>query len=130
MSYCRFIEADAYIFQSYSGLECCGCALAERRELPQPYKDMLGIVHSFEYEKVGPFTTAQEMLDHIKIHREAGHDIPEYVDEKIKKDFPDLTVSIAETEDQRRERRKRELLETQRRRAKMKAAYEENQKDK
>lgn len=130
MSYCRFLEADAYIFQSYSGLECCGCILAKPRKLSQPYKDMFGITHSFEYEKVGPFTTAQEMLDHIKTHREAGHDIPEYVDEKIKKDFPDLNASVVETEEERKERRKQDLLETARRRAKMKKAYEEEQKDK
>lgn len=130
MSYCRFSGADAYIYLGTNGLECCGCIMATREALEQPYTDRLGITHEFYYEPVGPFVTAREMLDHIAEHRAEGHDIPEYVDTAIKEDFPDLDASTAETEEERLEREERNRPAMERLRAKMKAAYEENRKDK
>lgn len=95
MSYCRFVEADAYIFLSTDGLNCCGCSLAKRIKLETPYIDFLGIPHEYEYEyKV--YTTAQDMLDHIEEHREHGDYIPFHVEVAIQKDFPDLNAPIAE----------------------------------
>lgn len=104
MSYCRFLEADAYIFQSTRGLECCGCIHAPRTKLKTPYKDFFGLEHEYEYEPVW-FLTAQEMLDHIAFHREQGDYIPEHVDERLRREFPDLNASTAETEEEREERR-------------------------
>lgn len=98
MSYCRFGEADAYIFMSYSGFECCGCVMATRRAREVPYTDMLGIEHKFMYEPVGPFTTAQEILDHIAEHRKEGHSIPQDVDARIREEYPDLSEYLGETE--------------------------------
>ena len=126
MSYCRFLEADAYIFLSRRGLECCGCAHAKGTKLDPPRVDFLGIEHDYEYEDTY-FDTAQEMLDHIAFHREQGDDIPEYVDEDIRKDFPDLNASTAETEEERLAREERERPARERTRARMKQAYEESQ---
>lgn len=125
MSYCRFSNADAYIFQSTRGLECCGCTMAERTKLDTPYIDFLGIPHDYEYEyKV--YDTAQEMLDHIESHRKNGDYIPSDVDRRLREDFPDLNASTAETEAERIEREERERPAKDRMRAKLKAAYEES----
>lgn len=124
MSYCRFIEADAYIFKSTRGLECCGCIHAPKTKLEIPYTDMFGLEHEYEYESVW-FLTAQEMLDHIAFHREQGDEIPLDVDERLYKDFPDLNASTAETEEERLEREERSRPARERIQAKMKAAYNE-----
>lgn len=125
MSYCRFSDADAYIFQSTRGLDCCGCIHAPRTELKVPYTDFFGLEHEFEYEPVY-FLTAQEMLDHIAFHREQGDYIPEYADERIRRDFPDLNASTAETEEERLEREERNRPARERMLKKMKAAYRES----
>lgn len=76
MSYCRFMESDAYIFKNLKGeFECCACALMS-----------LEAYNSFYA------STEEEMLEHIAEHRAAEHDIPEFVDEKLKRE-------IAERED-------------------------------
>jgi hypothetical protein len=72
MSYCRFIEADVYIFMSVGGwLECCGCSLGRSR-----------------------FDSTQEMIDHIAEHRENNDYVPEHVIQDLWEDagenFPDL----------------------------------------
>ena len=126
MSYCRFLEADAYIFLSSSGLECCGCIMAPKEKYPTPYVDMFGITWEERSLPVGPFDTAREMLDHIAEHRAKGHDIPDYVDERLKEDFPDLDASTAETEEERLARKERDRPALDRIYAKMKAAYEES----
>lgn len=80
MSYCRFIESDAYIYDdSMLGLYCCACSLSpiEIRYSPLFEKDMpyaVGFSCGYDYDK---------MLDHIKEHREAGHFIPLDVDERL-----------------------------------------------
>jgi hypothetical protein len=124
MSYCRFSEADAYIFLGTDGLNCCACSLAERTQLKEPYVDIFGIAHEYTYDQV-VFSTAQEMLDHIKIHREAGDYISERVDERLREEFPDPTVSTVETEEERLARQARDYPATERLRAKLKSKYEE-----
>lgn len=58
MSYCRFGEADVYVFLSIQGhLECCGCSLGDGWE----------------------FFTTDTLLEHLKQHREAGHIVPDFV---------------------------------------------------
>lgn len=56
MSYCRFSDADIYVFPSDSGFECCGCPTGQS------------------------FTTqdAPAMIQHMKTHRDAGLDVPDY----------------------------------------------------
>ena len=104
MSYCRFGEADAYIYLGVNGLECCGCIMAPKEKYPTPYVDMFGLTWEDYSLPVGPFETTREMLKHIAEHRAAGHHIPEYVDERLKNEYPDLDTSTAETEEERLER--------------------------
>ena len=84
---------------SYSGFECCGCVMATRIAREVPYTDMLGITHNFKYEPVGPFTTAQAILDHIAEHRKEGHKISLDVDAQIREEYPDLNMCVVETQD-------------------------------
>lgn len=66
MSYCRFGEADAYIFASTEGgFECCACIISH----PLPF--------SFTCE------TEEELLLHITKHRIVGDYIPESVDAEL-----------------------------------------------
>jgi hypothetical protein len=62
MSYCRFLDADVYVFMNVSGwLECCACTL-----------------ESGEWKSLSFYST-QEMIDHLKAHVEAGHNVPDHV---------------------------------------------------
>lgn len=80
MSYCRFLEADAYIYDDIRyGLYCCACLLSpveivysETFKMDMP--SIEGFVAGYDYDK---------MLDHIAEHRNAGHYIPERVDERL-----------------------------------------------
>jgi len=80
MSFCRFIQADAYIYDDvYYGLYCCGCSLGKvemvystvfKQEMP----NWEGFVAGYDYDK---------MLAHVAEHRAAGHYIPADVDERL-----------------------------------------------
>lgn len=115
MSYCRFGEADAYIYMTYSGFDCCACSLATKAA-----KDV------DDYEPVGPFTTARSMLDHIAEHRAQGDHIPDDVDLQIMSEYPDPDASVVETPEEREQRLIEEAPRREALRAKMKAAYEES----
>jgi hypothetical protein len=72
MSYCGFLQADAYIFMHVGGfLTCCGCPLPSEKGME---------VHSFQAN------STQEMLDHIDVHLESGHLIPSFVKERLIED--------------------------------------------
>lgn len=118
MSYCRFGEADAYIYMTYAGFECCGCSLATKAAKSVD-----------DYEPVGPFTTARSMLDHIAEHRKRGDDIPEDVDIRIMAEYPDPDASVVETPEEREQRLIGEAPRREALRAKMRAAYEESNKN-
>jgi hypothetical protein len=76
VSYCRFGEADVYIFPHIAGgIECCACPL---------HTEGLGSYN---------FATQEEVLDHIAEHRQAGHYVPEFVDEELKKEIADRNSS-------------------------------------
>ncbi len=70
MSHCRFIEADAYIFDHCEhGLYCCGCSIEPRGEfIGGPSEDP---------------ESAGRMLVHIAKHRANGDYIPASVDDRI-----------------------------------------------
>lgn len=71
MSYCRFGEADAYIYESVDGVfQCCGCSLS-----------------TAENASDWNFPDRESMLEHIKLHRERGDYIPEHVDQRLKKEI-------------------------------------------
>jgi hypothetical protein len=82
MSYCRFIEADAYIYDDvYYGLYCCACSLMPLRKADMSIfgddGDWFineGFAAGYDYDK---------MLAHIAEHRAAGDYIPEDVDERL-----------------------------------------------
>jgi len=58
MSYCRFSNADIYVYPSDRGYECCGCPLEKNHINDLVTKD------------------AAEMIRHMDAHRKAGHDVP------------------------------------------------------
>ena len=82
MSYCRFIEADAYIYDDvYHGIICCACSL-----MPLQEADM-SIFGEFERYFINKNFIAgydfNKMLAHVAEHRAAGDHIPEDVDERL-----------------------------------------------
>jgi hypothetical protein len=80
MSYCRFSEADAYIYDDVSyGLYCCACSLAPKKTIYNSFfKETVTMHQGFEagYDY-------DLMLNHIAEHREAGDYIPTEVDETL-----------------------------------------------
>lgn len=70
MSYCRFIEADVYVFEDTGGFFCCcGCSLSEINW--------------------GSFncTHRSQMIDHLKKHQELGDYVPEHVFDRLKQEI-------------------------------------------
>jgi len=82
MSYCRFIEADAYIYDDINhGIICCACSLMETKEVTNPifgeferYFINTNFIAGYDYDK---------MLAHIIEHRAANEFIPDDVDERL-----------------------------------------------
>lgn len=69
MSYCRFFDSDAYIYDSVDlGLICVSCSVTG---------DNSTFIAGSNYDK---------MLKHVKDHRNLGHFIPEYVDDDLTAD--------------------------------------------
>jgi hypothetical protein len=66
MSYCRFIEADAYIYDDvYYGLICCACSMGVDGNF----------IAGYDYDL---------MLEHIAQHRQQKDFIPLDVDERLR----------------------------------------------
>lgn len=80
MSYCRFLEADVYIYDDIRhGLVCCMCLMSPIRE---EYNDALNMNVSI----VDDFVAGHDydkMLNHIAKHRAMDHYIPQHVDERL-----------------------------------------------
>jgi hypothetical protein len=84
MSYCRFGEADAYIYYSaYDALVCMACSL-------MPIKDDELFPDTFIAE-----TDYPKMLDHIAEHRNNGDYIPFSVDERLKREMQNISEYMA-----------------------------------
>lgn len=65
MSYCRFSEADVYVFMhTHKFLECCGCSLGDQWD----------------------FHSTADMVAHLREHIAAGHDVPAWVIPQIEAD--------------------------------------------
>lgn len=80
MSYARFgwDGSDVYVFGNTDGkYECCGCALQKRRWVKDPDRFLGGYLKAVG--KIVPhlFDTPGEMVDHLMVHRAAGHTVPE-----------------------------------------------------
>jgi hypothetical protein len=81
MSYCRFGEADAYIYDDVRfGIICCVCSL-------MPTGDTNGFVDGEEYIALNDNFVAgydhEKMLTHIAEHRASRDYIPEDVDQRL-----------------------------------------------
>lgn len=62
MSYCRFLEADVYVFMHVGGfLECSACILGHEEREPFDAND------------------TQTMIAHLKKHVESNHNVPQHV---------------------------------------------------
>jgi hypothetical protein len=79
VSYCRFgwDGSDVYIYTSVGGwIECCVCSLQPTRQA-----ELLG--EKIEMHESFKAYDTQEMIYHIKEHREKGDHIPDYVEEEL-----------------------------------------------
>lgn len=76
MSYCRFGEADVYVFECcYGWLECCSCALGDNWR----------------------FDTVSAMREHLLEHQRKGHYVPDSVLSDLLDDEEDgLDAKLAE----------------------------------
>lgn len=75
MAYCRFISSDAYIYDNvYAGLVCEACSLT-----PMNSED--------EFPRFTAGKDRNSMLAHIADHRTAGDFIPDYVDERLRREI-------------------------------------------
>lgn len=81
MSFSRFSDADVYTFRDTDGqYRCCGCILQETVWVDDPaYPILKGYRKSVEPIIQTRFDTAQGLVDHLALHVEAGHDVPDYV---------------------------------------------------
>lgn len=80
MSYCRFSEADVYLFESTNGgFECCLCSIAS--------ETLASTI----------METRMEVLFHVRQHRAVNDYVPESVDfrllQEIKAENPDKSMS-------------------------------------
>ena len=104
MSYCRFSSGDVYMYSHVAGfIECCACSLAptepanmgdlaavlgvEQSEAPELFED-------FEMNGSLQFNTRSEALTHLQQHRDAGHKVPEYAFERLRKELEEEGENI------------------------------------
>ena len=109
MSYCRFSNGDVYMYPSTKGgIECCACRLADkvvtiftpgvidetdfRWDLLVGGGDLVckkcesGCDECMMHGNI-TFNSYQDALDHLYEHRKAGHSVPDYAFEYLKKDM-------------------------------------------
>ncbi len=84
MAYARFTSGDVYVFYSVGDfLDCCGCLLQDREVV---YDD--SVVFGFYLQPVGEefqttFHETQGMVDHLALHRSAGHVVPDGLEDAL-----------------------------------------------
>ena len=84
MSYARFSDGDVYVFTSSRGIECCGCGLQKRRWVNVPERIFGGYAEAVPPIVETTFRSNAGMIAHLDLHREAGHDVPEYAYERLR----------------------------------------------
>ena len=99
MSYCRFGEADVYIYDDvYHGIICCACSLLYTGEMEynELFKGEVPVISNFVagYDR-------QKMLDHIEDHRAAGDHIPFDVDLRLRKEIEHIPSCPCNRADER-----------------------------
>ncbi len=80
MSYCRFSEGDVYLFPTTVELdaaliECCICRFSEGR---------VGSSRSVFFD------TRSSALQHLRKHREAGHQVPQRAFDRLREEIKTL----------------------------------------
>lgn len=85
MAYSRFSHCDVYVFMNVGGyLDCCGCILQEREWVDDPSWPIFGgylkvvepVIKTKFYDTAG-------MVEHLALHRAAGHNVPEGIEEEL-----------------------------------------------
>lgn len=90
MSYCRFIEADIYLYPDcHGGVVCCWCPLVEKEHSE----------YVFGCSCRGE--TFEEVERHIKQHIEKGHHVPDDVIDRLREDFETGFILPVDKEDNR-----------------------------
>jgi hypothetical protein len=78
MSYCRFSEADVYVYVGTTGyFECCGCLLQARTWVEDEKALLGGWLRPYGDIVQTQFSSTDEMLAHLELHRAAGHYVPD-----------------------------------------------------
>lgn len=83
MSYCRFIEADVYVFTAWDSIECCFCSLQEREWVEDSTALFKGYFKNIGETVPYKFTSNSEMIGHLRIHQSKGDYVPDYVFEQL-----------------------------------------------
>ena len=84
MSYCRFSEADVYVFTTSTGIECCACSLQDREWVDEPGAFFGGYLKPIGELVLYLFDSNQGMIDHLEIHRAKGDYVPERVFKRLR----------------------------------------------
>ena len=80
MSYCRFSEADVYVYTSSEGIECCFCSLVPRHWVDVPDRPIFGGYYAQDNPgDTETYATNDAMIAHLERHRAAGHYVPDDV---------------------------------------------------
>jgi hypothetical protein len=80
MSYCRFSEADVYVYTSARGIECCGCWLVPRTWVDDPGRSLFGGYYQQDNpDDTTTYHSNEAMIAHLEQHRAAGHHVPDHV---------------------------------------------------
>lgn len=97
MAYTRFSFADVYVYMDVGGyLNCCGCILQKSEWVDDPSKPIFG-GYLKPIEPIIPtkFVTTQGMIEHLALHRAAGHDVPDGVEDELRADDDDNFVNYS-----------------------------------
>ena len=79
MSYARISYSDLYLFMNVNGyLECMGCMLA-------PITVMAHSTNGVSFRA----SSTLIMIKHIQEHRDAGHNVPDNIEERLLEDDKD-----------------------------------------
>jgi hypothetical protein len=95
MSYCRFYNADIYLFNDVGGyINCMACSLAPKIITKFTTGDELLKLKPCDCHGKGcekcmmhddtHLANAKEALKHVKLHRKNGDYVPESVDEQLR----------------------------------------------
>lgn len=77
ISCAQFGKSDVYVFFSTDNrLECCGCILGDRESSDDSDTFSGGGLHPVGKVVPAEFTSTWKMVEHLRLHRDAGHLVP------------------------------------------------------